>query len=100
MTKDLDRLIRRAAELGEEIRRFAERHDPCERCDPPHDGKPRLRPHTIDGWWQVWSGGICIALLSNEDVEPVVEELRGRLQNATEALRERIEPRTNAARNK
>jgi len=35
---------------------------------PPHDGGPKLRPHTIKGWWQVWSGGICIALLTPEDV--------------------------------
>ncbi len=39
------------------------------RCLPPHDGKPRLRPHTIKGWWQVWSGGICIALLEPEDIQ-------------------------------
>lgn len=24
---------------------------------------PALRPHTISGWWQVWSGHVCIALL-------------------------------------
>jgi hypothetical protein len=39
---------------------------------PTHDGGSNLRPHTIPGWWQVWSGGICIALLKPEDVEPVV----------------------------
>jgi len=39
----------------------------------PHDGGQRLRPHSISGWWQIWSGGICIALLSPEDVAPIVE---------------------------
>jgi hypothetical protein len=34
----------------------------------PYDGKPALRPHTIQGWWQVWSGGTCIALLTPADV--------------------------------
>jgi hypothetical protein len=34
----------------------------------PYDGKPALRPHTIPGWWQVWSGGICIALLSHREM--------------------------------
>jgi len=42
----------------------------------PFDGGPRLRPHTIPGWWQVWSGGICIALLSPKDVAPIVEAKR------------------------
>lgn len=27
-----------------------------------------LRPHSIPGWWQVWSGNICVALLRPEDV--------------------------------
>lgn len=36
------------------------------------DGEgPALRPHTIKGWWQVWSGHICIALLKPEDVAPL-----------------------------
>ena len=39
----------------------------------PHDGMRSLRPHTIPGWWQVWSGGLCIALLTPEDVEPIVD---------------------------
>lgn len=38
----------------------------------PHDGKPPMRPHSIPGWWQLWSGGICIALLRPEDVEPII----------------------------
>jgi hypothetical protein len=38
-----------------------------------NDGIPNLRPHTIPGFWQVWSGGICIALLSPEDVKPLLE---------------------------
>ncbi len=40
----------------------------------PHDGGPKLRPHGKDGYlgWQLWSGGICIALLSHEDVEPIL----------------------------
>lgn len=71
MSKNLDRIRRDVAELAERLQCFAEHHDPCERCHPPHDGKPRMRPHTIPGYWQVWSGGICIALLSDEDVEPV-----------------------------
>ena len=29
---------------------------------------PALRPHAIPGWWQVWSGSICVALLRPEDV--------------------------------
>lgn len=37
----------------------------------PYDGKPALRPHTIPGWWQVWSGGLCIALLTPDDVAPL-----------------------------
>jgi hypothetical protein len=35
-------------------------------------GGPSLRPHTIPGWWQVWSGHICIALLKPEDVVPLI----------------------------
>ena len=56
--------------LGQ-IERVIEDHRPCERCYPPHDGGQRLRPHSATGWWQVWSGGICIALLSTEDVAPI-----------------------------
>ena len=41
-------------------------------CLEPHDGKGRVRPHSIKGWWQVWSGGICIALLRPEDVAPIL----------------------------
>jgi hypothetical protein len=33
---------------------------------------PALRPHTIPGWWQVWSGYMCIALLRPEDVAPLL----------------------------
>lgn len=42
----------------------------------PHDGGPKLRPHGRDGkfGWQLWSGGICIALLSHEDVAPAVDD--------------------------
>jgi hypothetical protein len=39
----------------------------------PHDKLPPVRPHTIPGYWQVWSGGICIALLSPDDVKPLRE---------------------------
>ncbi len=46
---------------------------PAERPREPFDGKPILRPHTIKGWWQVWSGGICMHLLSDEDVRPIKE---------------------------
>jgi hypothetical protein len=93
VSRDLDHIRRDVHELAAKLQRFAEHHEPCGRCAPPHDGKPRLRPHTIPGWWQVWSGGICIALLSDEDIAPVTEELRGRLKNAEDALRERVEPR-------
>lgn len=34
----------------------------------PSDGKEVLRPHSRAGWWEVWSGEICIALLKPEDV--------------------------------
>ncbi len=37
-----------------------------------HDGAPAVRPHTMPGWWQVWSGGICIALLTPRDVAPIL----------------------------
>ena len=36
MSKDLDRIRRDVAELSERLQRFAEHHDPCERCDPTH----------------------------------------------------------------
>lgn len=38
----------------------------------PVDGKPGLRRHSIPGWWQVWSGHGCIALLRPEDVPDVL----------------------------
>lgn len=44
---------------------------PVKRPLEPFDGLPRLRPHGTRGWWQVWSGGICISLLSAEDVQPI-----------------------------
>lgn len=71
MSRQLDHIRRDVAELAEKLERFAVHHAPCERCHPPHDGKPRLRPHSIPGWWQVWSGDLCIALLSAEDVAPL-----------------------------
>ena len=37
-------------------------------ANPPSDGKEVLRPHSRAGWWEVWSGEICIALLKPEDV--------------------------------
>ncbi len=40
----------------------------------PFDNKSALRPHTIPNYWQVWSGGICIALLGPDDVP---DALRG-----------------------
>ena len=36
-------------------------------CVTPHDGGRVLRPHSIPGWWQVWSGGVCVCLLRPED---------------------------------
>ena len=47
----------------------------CE-CGPailPHDSQPVIRQHSIPGWWQVWSGGICLTLLRPDDVQPIVE---------------------------
>lgn len=44
-----------------------------EPVDTPHDGGKVLRPHGIPGWWQLWSGGLCIALLTPEDVAPLRE---------------------------
>lgn len=43
-------------------------------CIPAHDGGPTLRPHGTPGWWQVWSGGICVALLRPEDVAVIRRE--------------------------
>lgn len=65
----LDRIRRDLAEVTANLQRFAEHHEPCERCSPALDGKPNLRPHSAAGWWQVWSGGICIALLSPDDIK-------------------------------
>ena len=45
--------------LGEEV---------WSEVNPPFDGKDVLRPHARAGWWEVWSGGICTALLKPEDV--------------------------------
>ena len=36
-------------------------------CVTPHDGGNVLRKHSVRGWWQVWSGGICVCLLSPDD---------------------------------
>lgn len=47
------------------------------KATPPHDGGPALRPHSIPGWWQVWQGGICVALLRPEDVAALAEVPRG-----------------------
>jgi hypothetical protein len=47
-------------------------HQPEQVLVLPSEG-PALRPHTIPGWWQVWSGHICIALLTPEDVAPVAK---------------------------
>ena len=44
---------------------------PPEELLAPFDNGPKLRPHSIEGWWQLWSGGICIALLTPEDVAPL-----------------------------
>ena len=71
---DFERIMKAYKRFGEELAYFQE----CalripERLLEPHDGSPRLRPHTIEGWWQVWSGGICIALLKPEDVAPLKE---------------------------
>lgn len=48
----------------------------AEPVSEPHDAGPALRRHTITGWWQVWSGGICIALLRPEDVADALREER------------------------
>lgn len=68
MSSHLERIRHDLAELAASLERFAEHHEECERCRPPHDNKPRLRPHTVAGWFQVWSGGVCIALLAPEDI--------------------------------
>lgn len=82
MNRALTRLQYAAEQLVEEVRRFAENHEPCERCLPTHDGKPNVRPHSIPGWWQVWSGGICIALLAPEDIAPILAAGREALATA------------------
>jgi hypothetical protein len=64
---ELETALAAIERLEEELRRKADH--PPELCLPPHDGKGALRPHTAKGWWQVWSGGICIALLRPEDIE-------------------------------
>lgn len=53
--------------------RLTLRNDDPEEVVEPHDKLPPLRPHTIPGWWQVWSGGICIALLAPDDIKPVLD---------------------------
>lgn len=92
---DAERMLKAFDRFREELVYFHENSLRIpERVLEPHDGGPNLRPHTRDGWWQVWSGGICIALLEPKDLEPVTEELLGRLRNAEDALRERIRSRT------
>lgn len=49
--------------------------------------KPALRPHTIPGWWQVWSGYLCIALLTPSDVEPLLGDAAKRVEAAELAAR-------------
>lgn len=53
--------------------------DPPDGTLEPFDGKPPLRPHSIPGWWQIWSGGICIALLRPEDIEPILVTPRAKV---------------------
>ena len=38
-------------------------------CVPPHDGGAVLRKHSVRGWWQVWSGGVCVCLLRPDDFD-------------------------------
>lgn len=52
--------------------------------NPPSDGKEVFRPHARAGWWEVWSGEICIALLRPEDVVKFLETL----QSASSAERQ------------
>jgi hypothetical protein len=65
--------VTRAKKLVDEAKQALEyvREDIDLRGPAPFDGKPRLRPHSIPGWWQVWSGGLCIQLLTPEDVAPL-----------------------------
>lgn len=58
------------------------------KATPPHDGGPAMRPHSISGWWQVWQGGICVALLRPEDAK--AGELRS-LETFLRDLSERVE---------
>ena len=55
-----------------------ERRRKCDGLLDPFDGKGRLRPHTIRGWWQLWSGGLCVALLSPLDLAPVFRRVGDR----------------------
>lgn len=55
----------------------------------PFDGEPIVRPHTIPGWWQVWSGSICIALLGPADVAPIVQAAGKALAAAAETSKTR-----------
>jgi hypothetical protein len=48
---------------------------------------PALRPHTIKGWWQVWSGYLCIALLTPEDIKPL--QMTDRLERVDREVDER-----------
>lgn len=68
---DIERIQYDVEQLLEKLERLAKAHEPCERCALPYDNGPRLRPHTRTGWWQVWSGGLCVALLHPEDVAPL-----------------------------
>lgn len=63
---------RRAVRLALQAIEKAETWEP-QALVPAHDRGPGLRPHTIPGWWQVWSGGLCIALLTPKDVAPLRE---------------------------
>ena len=55
-------------------------------CDPPHDGGRVLRPYSIPGWGQVWSGGICVCLLRPDDFRASAEILRELRQRAEDEL--------------
>lgn len=70
--RDVTRLLERAKENIDAALQVVDASPP-ERPIEPFDGLPRVRPHTRKGEWQVWSGGICIALLSAEDVAPIKE---------------------------
>lgn len=83
--RDFDRLMKAYKAFGDELAYFHEQAlGVPERLLEPHDGGPRLRPHTIKGWWQVWSGGICIALLEPEDVTPVKESTKEKQEKQQE----------------